>query len=284
MIKVNSISGGKTSAYLMANYPANINVFALVRVEDKELLWMKGKDEKTRQLVSDKIGEEFIGTVEQDEIIYTLLDLEQYTGQGINWVTGETFEKIIENHGGYLPNQMVRYCTTELKIIPIFNFLNKTVKLPVEMNIGYRYETNEISRSKRMLSNCDDGLEKFKTVVGKSKNGNRNKWGFVDYRYPKFPLIDDVIMKDVINNYWKDKPVRFAYRNNCVGCVNRQPLFLSHMANKDPESFNWFVNQEEKTGNKFRKETTYKRIKEFGVQNVLFDDDFNDCDSGYCGI
>ena len=37
----------------------------------------KGKDEKTRQL--DKIGKEFIGTVEMDDIIYTILDLEQHT-------------------------------------------------------------------------------------------------------------------------------------------------------------------------------------------------------------
>ena len=74
LITVNSISGGKTSAYVMAHYPANINIFALVRVEDKANLWMKGKDEKTRQLVSDKIGKEFIGTVEMDEIIYTILE------------------------------------------------------------------------------------------------------------------------------------------------------------------------------------------------------------------
>lgn len=75
MITVNSISGGKTSAYLMKHYPANINIFSLVRVEDKNNLWMKGKDEKIRQLVSDKIGKEFSGTVEMDEIIYTILDL-----------------------------------------------------------------------------------------------------------------------------------------------------------------------------------------------------------------
>ena len=38
-------------------------------------------DEKIRQIVSDKIGAEFIGTLEDDMIIYTILDLEQYIGQ-----------------------------------------------------------------------------------------------------------------------------------------------------------------------------------------------------------
>jgi hypothetical protein len=283
MITVNSISGGKTSAYLMKHYPANINIFALVRVDDTELLWMKGRDEKTRQLVSDKIGKEFIGTVEMDEIIYTILDLEQFTGQGVNWVSGETFEQVIKNHGSYLPNMMSRFCTTDMKIIPIFNFLQEHLELPVRMRIGLR--PTEINRMNNILERADDnGLESFKTIIGKSKNGKRNKWGEVPYRFAEFPLIKDNIQKDTIYNYWNDKPVRFAYRNNCVGCVNRNPLFLSHVAKKDIDSFNWFVRQEEKTGNRFNSEIEYDKILKFGIQNELFDNDFNDCDSGYCGI
>jgi len=284
MITVNSISGGKTSAYLMKHYPANINIFSLVRVEDKDNLWMKGKDEKTRQLVSDKIGKEFIGTVEMDEIIYTILDLEQHTGQSVNWVAGETFEKVIKNHSNYLPNKMARFCTTDMKIIPIFNFLKKHTELPVKMRIGLR--PTEKNRMTNILERADEnGLEHFKTIIGKSKNGKQNKWGEIPYRYVEFPLIEDNIKKDTIYNYWDNQNVRFAYRNNCVGCVNRNPLFLSHIAQKDKESFKWFVKQEQRTKNKFNSEVSYKDILKFGVQNQLFDDkDFNDCDSGYCGI
>jgi len=283
MITVNSISGGKTSAYLMKHYPANINIFSLVRVEDKDNLWMKGKDEKTRQLVSDKIGKEFIGTVEMDKIIYTILDLEQHTGQGVNWVAGDTFEQVIKKHGNYLPNKMARFCTTDMKIIPIFNFLKENTELPVRMRIGLR--PTEKNRMANILERADEnGLEYFKTIVGKSKSGKQNKWGEVPYRYAEFPLIEDNIQKDTIYNYWDNQKVRFAYRNNCVGCVNRNPLFLSHIAQKDKESFNWFVKQEEKTGNTFNTEAAYKDILRFGVQNQLFDEDFDDCDSGYCGI
>lgn len=282
MITVNSISGGKTSAYLMKHYPANINIFSLVRVEDKDNLWMKGKDEKTRQIVSDKIGKEFVGTVEMDEIIYTILDLEQHTGQSVNWVTGLTFEETLKT-AGILPNKMARFCTTEMKIIPIFNFLKKNTELPVKMRIGLR--PTEKNRMANILERADEnGLEHFKTIIGKSKNGKRNKWGEVPYRYVEFPLIDDNIQKDTIYNYWDNQKVRFAYRNNCVGCVNRNPLFLSHIAQKDIDSFNWFVKQEERTGKRFNSEASYKDILRFGVQNQLFDEDFNDCDSGYCGI
>ena len=283
MITVNSISGGKTSAYLMKHYPANINIFSLVRVEDKDNLWMKGKDEKTRQLVSDKIGKEFIGTVEMDEIIYTILDLEQHTGQSVNWVSGDTFEQVIKNHSNYLPNKMARFCTTDMKIIPIFNFLKENTELPVKMRIGLR--PTEKNRMANILERADEnGLEHFKTIIGKSKKGKNNKWTEVPYRYVEFPLIEDNVQKDTIYNYWDNQKVRFAYRNNCVGCVNRNPLFLSHIAQKDKDSFNWFVKQEENTGNTFNSEAAYKDILRFGLQNQLFDEDFDDCDSGYCGI
>ena len=66
MKTINSLSGGKTSSYIAANYPADYNVFALVTTNDKNCLF---PDKKLRQIVSDKIGREFIGTLEDDKII-----------------------------------------------------------------------------------------------------------------------------------------------------------------------------------------------------------------------
>lgn len=281
MKTVNSISGGKTSSYLAKHYPADINIFSLVRIEDTENLWMKGKDEKTRQLVSDKLGKEFIGTAEMDEIIYTILDLEQFIGQEITWVTGNTFEEIIKQNYNYLPNKMTRYCTVEMKLKPIFNWLKENTELPVEMRIGFR--PNEISRAEGVLKRADEnGIEYFNTVIGKRKT--QNKWGLVPYRKVTFPLIENNITKDVIYNFWNNKNVRFAYRNNCVGCVNRQPLMISHMASKDLDKVKWFEKQELKTGNRFLSDVSFEQILKFGIQNTFFDDDFNECDSGFCGI
>ena len=92
MKTVNSLSGGKTSSYIAANYPADYDVFSLVRTSDKNCLY---PDKKLRQVVSDKIGTEFIGTLEDDVIIHTMLDLEQFIGREITWVTGKTFDEII---------------------------------------------------------------------------------------------------------------------------------------------------------------------------------------------
>lgn len=278
---VNSLSGGKTSSYVAANYKADFNVFSLVRTDDKRCMF---PDAKIRQLVSDRIGKEFIGTLEEDMIIYTMLDLEQYIGSKIDWVSGKTFDDaIIKTKKGtkYLPNKVARYCTTELKTMPILHWVYDVVKEPVIMRFGYR--ANEMSRAKTMLEKTDEeGFTKVKATFTKLKDG-RQSWGTYRYNKPEFPLITDNIYKDNIETYWKDKPVRFAYMNNCVGCYWRSPLLLKKMSDKQPNKMQWFAEQET-SKSKWRSDIMYKDIMKWNTQTELFDEDFGDCDSGYCGI
>ena len=278
---VNSLSGGKTSSYIAANYPADYNVFSLVRTDDKKCIF---PDAKVRQMVSDRLGTEFIGTLEEDMIIYTMLDLEQFIGSKIDWVTGKTFDDaIIKTKKGskYLPNKMARYCTTELKTLPILHWMYDVIKEPVIMRFGYR--ANETRRAIKMLDKTDeDGFTKVKTTFTKLKDG-RNSWGVYKYCKPEFPLIKDNIYKDTIEEFWKDKKVRFAYMNNCVGCWWRSPLLLKKMHNKHPEKMQWFADKETNKS-KWRSDIMYKDIIKWKTQTELFDNDFNECDSGHCGL
>lgn len=283
MKTINSLSGGKTSSYIAANYPADYNIFSLVRTNDSSCLF---PDSKIRQIVSDKIGKEFIGTLEEDTIIYTMLDLEQFIGQKIDWVSGKTFDEIINRNGKmYLPNVTQRFCTTEMKLQPIFNWWKSNFDEPVIMRIGFR--ANEMRRAKNMVEKSNkNGCLEFKDIVGQSKNG-RNKWKNIEWQKPEFPLINDAIFKDTIENYWQDKPVRFAYMNNCVGCFHRNEILLKYMSEKHPNKFQWFCDQENKGGygsRTFKNGMTYTQIKKWKTQLELFDDDFNECDSGYCGM
>jgi hypothetical protein len=283
MKTINSLSGGKTSSYIAANYPADYNIFSLVRTNDRNCLF---PDSKIRQIVSDKIGKEFIGTLEEDTIIYTMLDLEQFIGQKIDWVSGKTFDEIINRNGKmYLPNVTQRFCTTEMKLQPIFNWWKSNFDEPVIMRIGFR--ANEMRRAKNMVEKSNkNGCLEFKDIVGQSKNG-RNKWKNIEWQKPEFPLINDAIFKDTIENYWQDKPVRFAYMNNCVGCFHRNEILLKYMSEKHPNKFQWFCDQENKGGygsRTFKNGMTYTQIKKWKTQLELFDDDFNECDSGYCGM
>ena len=282
MKTVNSLSGGKTSSYIAKHYPADHNIFALVRTDDVNCMF---PDKKLRQIVSDKIGKEFIGTLEMDDIIYTMLDLEQFIGQEITWVSGKSFDEVVKTGGGWLPNKLHRYCTQIMKIEPLFYWWFENIKQPVEMRIGFR--ANEMRRAKTMINKLNEnGLLEFHAIVGKTKTGTQNKWEMVGWQKPVFPLIDDSIFKDQIEAYWKDKPVRFAYMNNCVGCFHRDEMLLKHMSDKHPNKFEWFEKQEKgrDTRDTWRNGITYDKIKKFKSQYNLFDDDFNDCDSGYCGL
>ena len=277
MKTINSLSGGKTSSYIAINYPADIDIFSLVRTNDQRVLF---PDAKVRQIVSDKIGREFIGTLEEDAIIYTILDLEQYTGREIIWLSPTTFEDVIKKAGGYLPNIMTRFCTSKMKVEPIAQWCYDNLELPVEMRIGFR--ANEMSRAKTMMERAVDSIENFKFKVGE-KNG-RNQWKELPYRFARFPLIEDGIFKDTIEEFWRGKPVRFAYQNNCVGCFHRNELMLRHMSAKAEKQFDWFVRQEQENGCTFKNGVTYEKIKKHKLQLDLFDEDFQDCDSGYCGL
>jgi hypothetical protein len=60
------------------------------------------------------------------------------------------------------------------------------------------------------------------------------------------------------------------------------------MSNLCPNKFDWF-NEVEKNSLAYKKMTwkegiTYQQIKNYKTQLQLFDDDFGDCDSGYCGL
>jgi hypothetical protein len=278
---VNSLSGGKTSSYIAANYPADYDVFALVRTDDKNCMF---PDKKLRQEVEDRIQAPFIGTLEDDTIIHTMLDLEQYIGRKISWVTGKTFDDVIST-AGTLPDPLRRYCTTQMKMQPMFEWWRSELNIPCEFRLGFR--ANEKRRAKRTTEKTNDnGFLEMKAIVGKRKT--RNKWGIIEWQKPVYPLINDNIFKDHIEEFWKDKPVRFAWMNNCVGCFHKNPLLIRKMWDKHPNKIQWFAEQERIKHNKDvwykDKNLSYNDIKNWNTQAELFDDDFNECDSGYCGL
>lgn len=280
MKKIASISGGQSSAYIAANYPQDYLLFALVCIEDTRC---SPKDKKLRQIVSDKIGREFVATAEDDMIIYTMLDLEQYVGREINWVVGRTFDQVIEKKGGYLPNKVSRFCTVEMKLRPMHRWWRENINDAIEMQIGFR--AGEERRAQRMMERTDDnGLLVFSDVVGKHASG-RNKWADIAWQKPAFPLIEDRIYRDHVVEFWKDKPVRFAERNNCVGCFHRNPLLLRQMFDKHPDKMQWFADKEKHhTNPQWCTDLSYDTIRKHRLQHVFDFEDMGDCDSGHCGL
>jgi len=261
MKTVTSVSGGQSSAYIAANYPSDFLVFALVCIEDPSCT---PKDKKLVQMVSDRIGREFIATAEDDTILHTMFDLEQHLSQEIHWVVGKPFDRLRPKG---LPNIMWRYCTELMKIKPMFQWWKQTIGEPVKMQIGFR--AGEESRAKRMLDKCDEnGLRSY----------NKTAW-----QLPVFPMIQDNIRRDAVVAYWEEKPVRFAPQNNCVGCFHRNPLTLRKMFDLHPEKMDWFLDMERKKNARWKSEATYEEIKNHRLQAEI---DFEEwgCDAGYCGL
>lgn len=273
MTTVNSLSGGKTSSYLATHYPADYNVFALVRIEDRSCT---PKDSGLVKAVSDKIGMEFIATAESDSTLKAVLDLEQLIGKDIHWVTGMTFEETVKKQGNILPNVMVRFCTHKMKLDPIFNFCYNRFGV-VDMRIGFRYD--EIERSFRQKT-------AYKTIVGKLPDG-RNKWGEIEWRVCSFPLIEDKVSYPTIISWAENSGIVFPRDSNCVGCFFKPLQQLRKNFEEEPEKMNWFMGMETSTkdGQKkkqWKKEMAYSDIKRIGLQKEFVFGTGAGCSAGFC--
>ena len=272
MKTINSLSGGKTSSYLTIHYPADYNVFALVTTED---IRSRPKDDALIKMVSDKIGREFIATAESDLTLKAVIDLEQLLGKEIIWLVGDTFEQTIKKHGGILPNFMLRFCTHQMKMKPIFDWCTKEINEIVEMRVGYRYD--ELERADRFTT-------KFKTIIGRT--AKRNKWGEIEWRIGKFPLIEDKVTHLKVKQWAESSGLIFPSDSNCVGCFHKPIQQLRKNFEDYPEKMNWFAEQEiiTKKGKqlKWKKEMTYSQIKSVGLQTDFNFGTGSGCQAGFC--
>lgn len=309
MKTVNTISGGRSSATNAILFPADFNVFSLVRIERPfdgekrfDVRWMKGKDETTRKLIEDRIGCEFYGTAENDVIIYTILELEQKLGKEIKIITGNTFDHVIEHDGRCLPDPLRRFCTEELKIKPMYNWWYRNVGEVALFRIGYR--KGEENRAVKMINklNQNGNLEievPFAQTLKKKKGGlyfgGRMKHENFEWQKPEFKLIENCITRDNVWEITTQTGIPFAEKNNCENCFNQDPLYAAFRARKDSstkEVMKWAGSKE---GVKHKKDVwfkdrqiTFEMILRSEEQSSLIDQldrsDFSDCDTGFCGL
>jgi len=268
---VNSLSGGKTSSYMALHYPADYNVFSLITIQDKRCT---PDDKSLVKYVSDKLGKEFIATVESDKTLIVMRELEQKLGSSIDWVSGLTFEQVIQ-HRKFLPNMMMRFCTSDMKLDPIFNFCRDNIGDIVDMQIGFRFDEKE--RGERNKTNTH-----YKTIVGKTKNGKQNKWDNIYWRELNFPLIDNKIVNADVIKWANSSGLIFPEDSNCVGCFWKPVQQLRKNWEDEPLKMQWFSDQEKLMNKKFKKEMSFEQIKNIGLQQDFFFGTGSGCQSGFC--
>jgi hypothetical protein len=268
MITINSLSGGKTSSYMAAHYPADYNLFALVKIDAE---YCKPKDKSIVKYASEKLNYDFIATAESDSTLYAMRDLEQLIGKNIIWVSGDSFDSICK-HKKALPNMMWRFCTTDMKMMPIGDWWLKNINQKVQMNIGFRYDEKE--RAERFRTD-------IKLRVGKSSNG-RNKWQEFDWRVGGFPLINHKVTHPKVAKWAEQSGIVFPSDSNCVGCFWKPVQQLRKNWDNEPLKMRWFSELEQEIKRKFKKEMTYEQVKTIGLQQDFFFGTGSGCQAGFC--
>lgn len=297
MKTVNSISGGKTSGYIAANYPANYNVFSLVCIDDHNC---HPKDKAIVDYVNMKLERfipqygEFIATAEDDATLYAMMDLEQFIGKDIIWVRGMSFDDVIDKGTQTrLPSWARRYCTEKLKLRPIFDWWFNEIGEKCNMRIGFRFD--EFERMERFFNNSDP--TNFRIPVRCSTRGQRQQTHETfNWRHCSFPLIRDGITHQAVKDFWKDKgyvggnlfndrrKIVWPEISNCVGCFHKKPETLCIMANMHLEKKQWFANQEKKDmGTWLDSKVPYQTFidnRDNWILEMMKDN--GSCDSGGC--
>jgi hypothetical protein len=287
MTTVNSLSGGKTSSYLAVHYPADIDMFAAVCIDDHNAnggYWRKNK--KLRQTIQDKFEKscsywpEFKATAEDPQTLITMLELEQKIGREITWVRGVGFEELIQNVKRAIPNISMRWCTTEMKIIPMFEYIYLYCDLPVEMRIGFRYDEPE--RTKDM-----DKTITFPISCNNYGTGRQKKVHDFYYRELSYPLIDDKIMRPMVNEYWDNNPdVTFPEDTGCQICFwkDAQQIKLNYDRPESKAIIQWAHIMEAMMNRRFKKDISMEAVRDIGLQMDFFSGVGPGCQAGICGI
>jgi hypothetical protein len=278
MKTINSLSGGKTSSYLAVHYPADYEIFSLVCVDDAKC---GHSDKSIMKFANDKLSNyqstfgEFIGTVENPVILKTMIDLEQKLGKEIIWVRGDSFDQVIKKHKA-LPNQNQRFCTSEMKMKPIFNYCYMHTDLPIIMRVGFRWDEQHRKNS---------FTTEFKTSLQANKvNHWRHKHSLITWRVGDFPLIEDRVHTETVQSYWRNENIIFPKDSNCQMCFwkdNQQ--ILRNSLNCNPQ-IEWAQNIEKETNRRFRFDFTIEQIKSMPMQLDFFESDgvSSSCQMGEC--
>lgn len=285
MKSINSLSGGKTSSYMAVHYPADYNIFSLVCIDDKSC---SPADKAIIKIVNNKLNKygyiekygEFIATAEDDKVLKVILDLEQLIGHEIIWVRGDSFDRVIKKHGNVVPNMARRFCTSDMKMRPIGEFVyHNIMKMnemqPVFSNVGFRYDEKERAKTTK-----EERQIKTKLVVG--KRNTRQKWEEVFWGVANYPLIYDKIGHYTVHKYWSSDKIKFPNDSNCIGCFWKDPQQLRKNYDDHYEKMQWFNEKEKQSNYNWKSQITYDQIKKIGIQQDFFFGTGSGCQAGFC--
>lgn len=177
------------------------------------------------------------------------------------------FRTEVKGLPGVLPNGVQRICTGHLKV-------RSAARLAADL---WPIRMNEFECRLGLRADEDERVESAK------------EWGR-DGGRATFPLHAAGITKEDIARFWERQPFKLALKShegNCGGCYMKRPNALMDLIRRDFFDIDWWKDWEARTGQRFRKERTYRGLEQRARMqlDLLPPDDFDNaitCEGGYC--
>ena len=168
---------------------------------------------------------------------------------------GEPFAALVESKK-YLPNPVARFCTSDLKVIPMRRYMESI------------------------------GFPDYTTILGLRADEPRrvSKLRNDPTRDIAMPLADAGVDREAVIAWWEANDFDLELPNNDPAFGNCDLCFLKGMARvervirEQPELAQWWIDQETRVGARFRKDRpTYYQIRtQITEQGVLFNESSDD--------
>jgi len=272
---------------MAANFYSDYRVFATVCMDDQRAtvkdLGLLREIRARLEPFNDRFGE-FIGSPEDHKTFRVVLDLEQLIGKPVSWVRGESFEAMCKRKSA-LPNQDWRFCTTEMKMRPIAEFIyRETGGGKVANHLGIRIDEPNRIKPEGHRS------QRIKIAIGTHPSGRR-KW--LDYEFAEafYPLVYapdnrlDIRRKVDIYQWAEKSGLDFPVRSNCQFCFHKGIAELKENQLRNPGIFEAGAAMEaESKGASMKKDMPLQRVigmRELPEQASLFFGG-ESCESGFC--
>jgi len=263
-----SFSGGRSSAYMLYKTleAFSQNGYPKLPKNFKVVFANTGKEmPQTLDFVRD-CGERW-------NVDITWVELEiiekKYTTKVVDYETasrtGKPFEELITARK-FLPNMIMRFCTSEMKVLRIHEYIRSLGWDDWTEYLGIR--ADEPRRASKILSK-DKELDIF------------------------LPLVTDGVTKEIVGKFWEENSFDLQLPNikgtnpygNCNLCFLKGGKLKQSLVNAHPDMADWWIEQERRIGNVFRADQpSYETMKAKAEnQGQMFVFDADNSISCYCG-
>lgn len=155
-----------------------------------------------------------------------------------------------QGNSGYLPNPLVRYCTIECKIKTAIRYLE---------SIGWESWTNAVG----FRADEPQRVAKLNAGARTSKEDG------------VAPLAKSGVTRGDVRRWWSQQSFQLGLKpdqGNCDLCFLKGKNKLLNLIRENPDSADWWIEQESR-GGRFRNDRpNYAKLKELAMRPTLFDE------------